>query len=73
MGKQINLTIEKTKGLTLGINPRGGGGTNDYNSLIHKPSINGVTLIGDKTSDEIHVQAKMDIITEQDIDEIIYG
>ncbi len=27
--------------------------TSDYNKLTHKPSINGVTLIGDKTSKEL--------------------
>lgn len=31
----------------------GGGGTNDYNDLINKPSIEGVTLEGDKTFEEL--------------------
>lgn len=30
-----------------------GSGTDDYNDLINKPSINGVTLQGNKTNDEI--------------------
>lgn len=31
----------------------GGSGTNDYNELIHKPQINGTTLIGNKTWPEL--------------------
>lgn len=30
----------------------GGGGTTDYNALINKPSIGGVTLLGNKTPDD---------------------
>ena len=34
----------------------GGGGTSNYNALTHKPSINGVTLIGNKTLEELGVR-----------------
>lgn len=34
----------------------GGGGTTDYNQLVNKPSINGVTLVGNVTSDDIKVE-----------------
>lgn len=34
----------------------GGGGTSNYNALTNKPSINGVTLIGNKTSSDLGVQ-----------------
>lgn len=44
-----------------------------YKRLYDKPSINGVTLIDDKTSADIHVQHEMDEITNQDIDNIIYA
>lgn len=44
-------------------------GTNDYERLIHKPSIEGHTLVGDSTLPQIGVGD----ITEQDIDRIIYG
>ena len=47
--------------------------TGRYPPLAEKPSINGTTLIGDKTSDEIHVQHKMNRITEQMIDELLFG
>ena len=43
------------------------GGTNDYNDLINKPSIEGVELIGDKTLKELGVEA----LTPQEIDAII--
>lgn len=44
----------------------------DYTRLKNKPSINGVELVGDRSSSEIHVQHEMDRITEQMIDNIIY-
>ena len=31
----------------------GGGGTSDYNDLLNKPQINGVTLVGNKTLAQI--------------------
>lgn len=45
----------------------------NYEALSNKPRINGVVLVGNKTSDEIHVQHEMNEITFQDIDEIIFG
>lgn len=45
----------------------------DYNKFYNKPQINGVELIGNKLSKEIHVQHEMERITEQNIDEIIYA
>ena len=43
------------------------GGTNDYNDLINKPFIEGVELVGDKTLEELGVEA----LTPQEIDAII--
>jgi len=43
------------------------GGTNDYNDLINKPSIEGIELIGDKTLEELGVEA----LTPQEIDELL--
>lgn len=34
----------------------GGGGTSNYNALTNKPSINGVTLIGNKTLEDLGVR-----------------
>lgn len=44
-----------------------------YPLLLNKPKINEVTLIGNKTSEELHLQHKMNEITNQEIDEIIFG
>lgn len=44
----------------------------DYNRFYNKPQINGIELIGNKTSKQIHVQHEMDEVTNQDIDHIIY-
>lgn len=44
----------------------------DYNRFYNKPQINGVELVGNKTSEQIKVQHEMDEITDQDIDHIIY-
>ena len=43
------------------------GGTNDYNDLINKPSIEGVELVGDKTLEELGVEA----LTPQEIDALL--
>lgn len=43
----------------------GGGGTTDYNQLTNKPSINGVTLSGNKTSDDIDVAPESRVEGEQ--------
>lgn len=45
----------------------------DYLDLINKPQINGVTLVGNKTSAEIHVQDPIGDISNQDIDNMIFG
>lgn len=30
--------------------------TTDYNELFHKPKINGVELVGDKTTEDLHIE-----------------
>lgn len=35
----------------------GGGGTTNYNALTNKPSINGVTLQGDKSTSDLDIQS----------------
>lgn len=44
-------------------------GTRDYEDLDHKPSIEGVTLTGDRS----FRQLGLDILTEAEIDRIIFG
>ena len=49
----------------------GGGGTSDYPALSNKPQINGVTLIGNKTSENLGLQSTITWATNQDIDNAI--
>lgn len=49
-----------------------GEGTKNYNKLENKPQINSVTLIGDKTSEELRLQGKMNALTPQEIEKILY-
>ena len=44
-------------------------GTNDYENLVHKPSIEGHVLVGDSTLPQIGVGD----ITPQEIDSIVFG
>ena len=39
----------------------GGGGTTNYNNLGNKPQINGVELVGNKTSEELGLANKSDV------------
>ena len=49
-----NITIEDTeKGIKINSTGGGSGGTSDYTDLTNKPSINNVTLIGNKTSSDL--------------------
>lgn len=45
----------------------GGAGSDDYEKLKNKPSVNGVTLIGDRTLEEIGLEE----ISNLEIEEII--
>ena len=42
-------------------------GTNDYNDLVNKPRINGVELVGDKTTEELDILP----LTNAEIDEFM--
>lgn len=44
-----------------------GAGSNDYNDLVNKPSIEGVELIGDKTLEELDIMP----LTNAEIDEFM--
>lgn len=68
---ELKLGIDRSKNLKLKLGESGSGGS--YPPLANKPQINGVTLLGNKTSSEIKVQDAMDEITPQDIDVLIYG
>ena len=63
--------------LLLAIHDEGGtGGTNDYNKLINKPSLNGTTLQGDLTSEDVHVPSKQtgqDTTWNPDTESVVIG
>jgi hypothetical protein len=42
----------------------GGGGTSNYNDLSNKPSINGVTLSGNKSSNDLKITSITDITSD---------
>ena len=44
-----------------------GAGSNDYNDLVNKPSINGIELVGDKTTEELDILP----LTNAEIDEFM--
>lgn len=68
----VRLEIQRNQGIDLNLSPKNITREN-YEYLTKKPSINGVTLIGDKSSSELNLEDKLDFITEQEIDEIIFG
>lgn len=48
-------------------------GSSNYESLINKPSINSVILVGNKTSSDLSLISSSNIITNTDIDSIVSG
>ena len=45
----------------------GGGGTTNYNSLDNKPQINGVTLEGNKTPQELGITAVRGVYNNENL------
>lgn len=58
--------------IKLDIDP-GQEGTDDYNVLRNHPYINNEEVIGNKTSKDYKLQDEMDEISNQEIDEILFG
>ena len=46
--------------------------SNDYNELRNKPTINNVTIEGDKVSADYKLQHEMDTLSVQEIERILY-
>ncbi len=69
----INGTVDETNesplqvydddGNLISLGGSGEGGTTDYSELTNKPSINGVTLAGSKTLNDLGIQPKGDYLT----------
>lgn len=65
-----NMRFRKTKvGMRLSFGEVVETVTSDYEKLLNKPKIEGNVLLGDKSFEELGLQA----ITPQEIDEIIFG
>ena len=57
-GKLIVYMLRSSGWVELTMPGGGGTGTNDYNQLINKPTINGKTVVGNVTSNDIDVASK---------------
>lgn len=69
--KQFIAKVTNNKSLSGGIREGSRtGGTNDYNKLVNKPSINGVELSGDLTSEILKLQSLMQPLSNYDIEEM---
>ena len=65
-----NITIEQ-EGSTLTISSTGGsGGTSDYEELENKPSINNVTLNGNKSLSDLGIQPSGNYVTPNDLSSV---
>ena len=53
MSQELEGTLTNSANLTGTFGSEGGGGTTNYNDLINKPSINSVTLQGNKTASQL--------------------
>lgn len=63
----ISAVLSEEKAVDGEVTLFAGGVANDYNLLINKPKINGIELIGDRTNEEIKIEA----LSEFQIEEIL--
>lgn len=67
-GENISIT---QSGSTMTISSTGGsGGTNDYTDLTNKPSINNVTLSGNKSLSDLGIQPSGNYVTPNDLSSV---
>lgn len=62
-GTNLNLNMSSRSPLNLQLR-EGSGGTKDYNDLYNKPQIEGVTLQGNKTYEELNMNRLTNIELE---------
>ena len=66
-----NITIEDTeKGIKINSTGGGSGGTSDYTDLTNKPSINNVTLSGNKSLNDLGIQPAGNYALESEIPDV---
>ena len=68
----LNADFDNTANLKAGFGNTQIVHTDNYNDLYNKPRINAVTVEGDKTGTDYRLQNKMDILTRQEIEKILY-
>lgn len=68
---KISARISAVSNMGVTPSPGAGAGTSDYERLKNKPSINNVTLIGNKTSKQLGLQDEMDSLTNIELDDLI--
>lgn len=61
------ITVIDKEGTTTATVYNGTAGTTDYNDMVNKPAIEGVTLEGDKTYDDLNLQG----ITNTEIEDML--
>ena len=62
-----NITIEQVGNVMKISSSGGGGGSTNYNDLSNKPSINNVTLQGNKTLNDLGIQPSGNYVTPSDL------
>lgn len=67
MSQKIKLVIPSKPKVKLNIKSGRGGGTNDYNLLFNKPSLNGVPIQHDRESQDYKLT-----LSVQEIEKILY-
>lgn len=65
-GSNITITENQDGTETIASTGGGGGGTTDYSDLTNKPSINNVTLSGDKTTSDLGINEVPDVTSSDD-------
>lgn len=69
--QDIGLDVNAERNITLGINPASG--TSNYELLTHKPSINSVQLVGDKSFEDLGDKTLTNIEIKEMFDHVFKG
>lgn len=70
----LNASISNTQTLNANLGFSGIAGNVNYETQVYnRPSINYIELLGNKNSEELGLEPTISDISDQDIDNIIYG
>lgn len=72
-GKPIPVKVSGNSALSVNISSNTNTGTYDYDKLINHPYMNGREVEGKKDAKYYNLQELLEPITEQDIDDIMFG